>query len=88
MLDASSRKALTALANEMHADVILNACDPRFIPPVISERERGWFTTEPFSEPELFTFPEGIGEIQCVNVEHEEVILILRWIDCARVTFT
>jgi saccharopine dehydrogenase-like NADP-dependent oxidoreductase len=56
-------------------------------PPVIYERERGWFTTEPFSEPELFTFPEGIGEIQCVNVEHEEVILIPRWIDCERVTF-
>ena len=201
MLDASSREAVTALANEMHADVILNACDPRFNPPiffgafeagcnyvdmamnlstphatdpynrtgirlgdgqfaehptwknrgmmalvgmgvepgfsdvaaryaadelfskideigvrdgadlvvdgydfaptfsiwttieeclnppVIYERERGWFTTEPFSEPELFTFPEGIGEIQCVNVEHEEVILIPRWIDCERVTF-
>jgi saccharopine dehydrogenase-like NADP-dependent oxidoreductase len=56
-------------------------------PPVVYERERGWFTTEPFSEPELFTFPEGIGEIQCVNVEHEEVILIPRWIDCERVTF-
>jgi saccharopine dehydrogenase-like NADP-dependent oxidoreductase len=56
-------------------------------PPVIYERARGWFTTEPFSEPELFTFPEGIGEIQCVNVEHEEVILIPRWIDCERVTF-
>ncbi len=56
-------------------------------PPVIYERERGWFTTEPFSEPELFTFPEGIGEIQCVNVEHEEVILMPRWIDVDRVTF-
>ena len=56
-------------------------------PPVIYERERGWFTTEPFSEPELFTFPEGIGEIQCVNVEHEEVILMPRWIDTERVTF-
>jgi saccharopine dehydrogenase-like NADP-dependent oxidoreductase len=56
-------------------------------PPVIYERERGWFTTEPFSEPEIFTFPEGIGPIQCVNVEHEEVILIPRWIDCERVTF-
>ena len=200
-VDASSREAVTALANEMHADVILNACDPRFNPPiffgafeagcnyvdmamnlstphatdpynrtgirlgdgqfaedptwknrkmmalvgmgvepgfsdvaaryaadelfskvdeigvrdgadlvvdgydfaptfsiwttieeclnppVVYERERGWFTTEPFSEPELFTFPEGIGEIQCVNVEHEEVILIPRWIDCERVTF-
>src|SRR6266545_6462686 len=27
-------------------------------PPVIWERDRGWFTTEPFSEPETFTFPE------------------------------
>ncbi|MEO6653875.1 MAG: saccharopine dehydrogenase C-terminal domain-containing protein [Ilumatobacteraceae bacterium] len=56
-------------------------------PPVIYERERGWFTTEPFSEPETFTFPEGIGPLQCVNVEHEEVILIPRWIDVERVTF-
>jgi saccharopine dehydrogenase-like NADP-dependent oxidoreductase len=56
-------------------------------PPVIYERERGWFTTEPFSEPEVFTFPEGIGEVTCVNVEHEEVILMPRWIDVERVTF-
>jgi saccharopine dehydrogenase-like NADP-dependent oxidoreductase len=56
-------------------------------PPVIYERERGWFTTAPFSEPEMFTFPEGIGPLQCVNVEHEEVILIPRWIDVERVTF-
>jgi saccharopine dehydrogenase-like NADP-dependent oxidoreductase len=56
-------------------------------PPVIWERERGWFTTEPFSEPEVFTFPEGIGPLECVNVEHEEVLLVPRWIDCRRVTF-
>jgi saccharopine dehydrogenase-like NADP-dependent oxidoreductase len=56
-------------------------------PPVVYERERGWFTTEPFSEPEIFTFPEGIGPLQCVNVEHEEVILMPRWIDTQRVTF-
>jgi len=56
-------------------------------PPVIWEKERGWFTTEPFSEPEVFTFPEGIGPIECVNVEHEEVLLVPRWIDCRRVTF-
>ncbi|MGH2700061.1 MAG: saccharopine dehydrogenase family protein [Actinomycetota bacterium] len=56
-------------------------------PPVIYERERGWFTTPPFSEPETFVFPEGIGPIECVNVEHEEVLLIPRWIDCGRVTF-
>ena len=45
-------------------------------PPVIWERERGWFTTEPFSEPETFVFPEGIGPVECVNVEHEEVLLV------------
>lgn len=56
-------------------------------PPVIWERDRGWFTTAPFSEPEVFTFPEGIGPVECVNVEHEEVLLIPRWVDCNRVTF-
>jgi saccharopine dehydrogenase (NAD+, L-lysine-forming) len=56
-------------------------------PPLVWERERGWYTTEPFSEPEVFVFPEGIGEIECVNVEHEEVVLIPRWVDCERVTF-
>jgi saccharopine dehydrogenase (NAD+, L-lysine-forming) len=56
-------------------------------PPVIWEKDRGWFTTEPFSEPEVFTFPEGIGPVECVNVEHEEVLLVPRWIDCRRVTF-
>ena len=56
-------------------------------PPVVWERDRGWFTTEPFSEPEVFDFPEGIGPVECVNVEHEEVLLVPRWIDCNRVTF-
>jgi len=56
-------------------------------PPLIWERTRGWFTTEPFSEPERFVFPEGIGELECVNVEHEEVVLIPRWVECERVTF-
>ncbi|MBJ7513767.1 MAG: saccharopine dehydrogenase NADP-binding domain-containing protein [Acidimicrobiia bacterium] len=56
-------------------------------PPLIWERDRGWFTTEPFSEPEVFTFPAGIGAVECVNVEHEEVALIPRWINAKRVTF-
>ena len=30
-------------------------------PPLVWERGRGFYTTEPFSEPELFDFPEGIG---------------------------
>jgi saccharopine dehydrogenase (NAD+, L-lysine forming) len=56
-------------------------------PPVIYEKDRGWFTTAPFSEPETFDFPEGIGPVECVNVEHEEVLLVPRWIDVNRVTF-
>ncbi len=56
-------------------------------PPLIWERERGFYTTAPFSEPEIFDFPEGIGPVECVNVEHEEVVLIPRWVQCERVTF-
>ncbi|MGZ4491636.1 MAG: saccharopine dehydrogenase family protein, partial [Nocardioidaceae bacterium] len=56
-------------------------------PPVIWERDRGWFTTPPFSEPEVFDFPEGIGPVECVNVEHEEVLLMPRWVDAKRATF-
>jgi saccharopine dehydrogenase (NAD+, L-lysine forming) len=56
-------------------------------PPVIWEKDRGWFTTEPFSEPETFDFPEGIGPVECVNVEHEEVLLMPRWVKARRATF-
>ena len=56
-------------------------------PALIWERGRDWFTTEPLSDPELFEFPAGIGVLECVNVEHEEVALIPRVIDCRRVTF-
>ncbi len=56
-------------------------------PPVIWEKGREWFTTECFSEAETFVFPGGIGPVECVNVEHEEVLLIPRWIDANRVTF-
>jgi len=56
-------------------------------PPVIWEKGRDWFTTAPFSEPETFNFPAGIGPVECVNVEHEEVLLIPRWVDARRVTF-
>jgi saccharopine dehydrogenase (NAD+, L-lysine-forming) len=64
------------------------------IPPVVWDRDRarrgldgGWFTTEPFSEPEVFEFPDGIGPVECVNVEHEEVLLMPRWVRAGRVTF-
>ncbi|NTU74816.1 MAG: ATP-binding protein [Anaerolineaceae bacterium] len=56
-------------------------------PPVIWEKGKDWFTTAPFSEPEVFEFPGGIGNVECVNVEHEEVLLIPRWVKCKRVTF-
>ena len=56
-------------------------------PPVVWEADRGWYTTAPFSEQETFEFPEGIGAVEVVNVEHEEVLLIPRWVKCQRVTF-
>lgn len=63
-------------------------------PPVVWERERargdveaGFFTLPPFSEPEVFDFPGGIGPVECVQVEHEEVLLMPRWLDAGRVTF-
>jgi saccharopine dehydrogenase-like NADP-dependent oxidoreductase len=54
-------------------------------PPVIWQ-DGDWHTTEPFSEPEVFDFPE-IGPVEVVNVEHEEVLLVPRWVKAKRVTF-
>jgi len=49
---------------------------------------RDWITTAPFSAPESFPFPEGIGPVECVNVEHEEVLLVPRYLPgLRRVTF-
>lgn len=56
-------------------------------PPVVFEKECGWYTTAPFSEPEVFDFPDGIGPVECVNVEHEEVLLMPRWTKAKKVTF-
>jgi saccharopine dehydrogenase (NAD+, L-lysine forming) len=55
-------------------------------PPVVW-RDGTWQTTEPFSAAESFPFPEGVGPVECVNVEHEEVLLMPRAIDVRRVTF-
>lgn len=54
-------------------------------PPVIWQ-DGDWHTTAPFSEPEVFDFPE-IGPVEVVNVEHEEVLLVPRWVKAKRVTF-
>ena len=56
-------------------------------PPLVWEDGRGWFTTGSFSELEVFNFPEGIGPVECVNVEHEEVVLIPQKIDAKKVKF-
>lgn len=56
-------------------------------PPIVWDAARGLYTTECFSETELFHFPAGIGPVECVNVEHEEVVLIPRELSCDRVTF-
>lgn len=63
-------------------------------PPVVWERDRaggdveaGFVTLPAFAEPEVFDFPEGIGPVECVHVEHEEVLLMPRWLDAGRVTF-
>ncbi len=55
-------------------------------PPVIWS-DGDWHTTQPFSAAEMFPFPEGIGPVECVNVEHEEVVLVPRYIETKRVTF-
>lgn len=49
-------------------------------PPVFWEKDAGYYTTESMSEPEVFDFPEGIGPLEVVSVEHEEVINLPRWI--------
>ena len=69
--------------------VVLDLDDDRGVPQPAGDlggRAR-WRTTPPFSEPEVFDFPEGIGPVECVNVEHEEVLLMPRWVDCRRATF-
>ncbi len=55
-------------------------------PPIVWA-DGDWHTTEPFSGPESFPFPEGIGPVECVNVEHEEVLLVPRWIQTRKATF-
>lgn len=56
-------------------------------PPVLWDKDKSWHVTEPFSEPIVFEFPEGIGEVECVNVEHEEVLMMPRWLDVKHVEF-
>ena len=47
-------------------------------PAIVWEAGRGWRTVQPFSDPEPFWLPEGIGTVEVAHVEHEEVICIGR----------
>ena len=47
-------------------------------PAIVWESGAGWHTVQPFSEPESFWLPEGIGTVEVAHVEHEEVICIGR----------
>ena len=66
---------------------ILDTIEECTDPPLVWEKERGWFTIPPFENIEVFNFPEGIGPLEVVDIEHEEVVLIPRYIPCKRVTF-
>jgi len=66
---------------------ILDTIEECTDPPLVWEKERGWFTIPPFENIEMFNFPEGIGPLEVVDIEHEEVVLIPRYIPCKRVTF-
>src|SRR5438046_2806249 len=96
-LDARDEAGVAELPRARACDVLLKPTDPPpfsiwttieecLNPPVVWE-DGGWHTTPPFSEPEVFHFPAGIGPVECVNVEHEEVLLIPRWVTAGRVTF-
>jgi saccharopine dehydrogenase-like NADP-dependent oxidoreductase len=52
-------------------------------PPIVWDNGE-WHATEPFSAPEMFPFPEGVGPVECVNVEHEEVLMLPRWLPGGR----
>ena len=54
-------------------------------PPLIWNE--GWHTTKPFTGAVTFDFPEGIGLVECVDVEHEEVALIPQKIKAKKVSF-
>ena len=55
-------------------------------PPLIW-KDGQWKTAEPFTGAVTYDFPEGIGPVECVDVEHEEVALIPRKIKAKEVTF-
>jgi saccharopine dehydrogenase-like NADP-dependent oxidoreductase len=55
-------------------------------PPLIWENG-SYHTAKPFTGGVTFDFPEGIGPVECVDVEHEEVVLIPKKVNAKKVTF-
>ncbi len=55
-------------------------------PPLIWENG-SYHTAMPFTGGVTFDFPEGIGPVECVDVEHEEVVLIPKKVNAKKVTF-
>ena len=55
-------------------------------PPLIWE-DGSFHTAKPFTGGVTFDFPDGIGPVECVDVEHEEVVLIPRHVNAKKVTF-
>ena len=66
---------------------ILDAIEECTNPPIVWEKERGWYEVPLFENIEIFNFPEGIGAQEVVDIEHEELVLIPRFIRCNKVTF-
>lgn len=66
---------------------IMDAIEECTNPPIIWEKERGWFEVPLFEDIEIFNFPEGIGPQEVVDIEHEELVMIPRFVACKRVTF-
>ncbi|MGE5123954.1 MAG: saccharopine dehydrogenase family protein [Acidobacteriaceae bacterium] len=66
---------------------LLDAIEECTNPPIVWEKERGWYEIPAFEKVEIFNFPEGIGPLEVVDVEHEELVLIPRYIRCNKVTF-
>jgi len=91
-VDARDAAAISALIAERKIDIVVNACDPRLNEPIFNAAfashcnyiDMAMNLSEPHPDNH---FPAGIGPFECVNVEHEEVLLIPREIDCKRVTF-
>ncbi len=56
-------------------------------PPVIWEKERAGSPLPHSLNRKCSSSRRGSANRKCINVEHEEVLLVPRWIKCKRVTF-